>query len=73
MNSAKIREYPCIKDLGHQDIVVIKVFPFSEKLFLVVLVTDVRELGWRTSIHSRLHVDDVADVPLVVLVISVIL
>lgn len=69
--SIQQKPYPRIKDPGHQDIIVIEVFPFPEKLFLVVLVADVGEFGWRTRIHCCLHVDDVANVPFVVLVISI--
>jgi len=46
------------------------VFPLPEKLLLIVFVPDVGELIWSTSIYRSLHIDDVAYMSFVVLVIS---
>ena len=62
--------YSRVEDLRDQDVVVVEVLSLPEELLFVVLVADVRELGRGSSVYGCFHVDDVADMSFVVLVIS---
>ena len=66
-----INKYSSIEDLGDKNIVIVKVLSLAEELLFVVLVADVRELGRCTRVHCRLHIDDVAYMSFIVLVISI--
>ena len=63
--------YSRVEDLGYENVVVVEVLSLPEELLFVVLVADVRELGRGSRVDSRFHVDDVADMSFVVLVISI--
>ena len=63
--------YSRVEDLRDQDVVVVEVLSLPEELLFVVLVADVRELGRGSSVYGCFHVDDVADMSFVVLVISI--
>ena len=63
--------YSGVEDLGDQDVVVVEVLSLPEELLFVVLVADVREFGRGSRVYRRFHVDDVADMSFVVLVISI--
>lgn len=43
--------------------------PFLEKLLLEVLGSDVAEAGWGLGVDLGFHVDNIRDVPLVILVV----
>ena len=62
--------YSRVEDLRDQDVVVVEVLSLPEELLFVVLVADVRELGRGSRVYGCFHVDDVADMSFVVLVIS---
>jgi hypothetical protein len=47
------------------------VLTLAKELLFVVFVADVRELGGGTGVYGRFHVDDVAYMSFVVLVISI--
>lgn len=63
--------YSRVEDLGDEDVVIVKVLSLPEELLFVVLVAYVRELGRGSSVDSCFHVDDVAYMSFVVLVISI--
>ncbi len=63
--------YSRVEDLGDEDVVVVEVLSLPEELLFVVLVADVREFGRGSCVNGCFHVDDVADMSFVVLVISI--
>ena len=62
--------YSRVEDLGYENVVVVEVLSLPEELLFVVLVADVCELGRGSCVYGCFHVDDVADMSFVVLVIS---
>ena len=63
--------YLGLEDLGHKDVVLEEVLSSPEEVLFKVLGTNVRELSRQRSsvVYLRAHIDDVADVTLVVLVL----
>lgn len=63
--------YLGLEDLGHENVVLEEVLATPKEVLFKVLRTNVRELGRNRPavVYFRAHIDDVADVTLVVLVL----
>jgi hypothetical protein len=61
--------YLGIQNFGYEELVVVQLVPFLEKLLLEVLGSDVAEARRGLGVDLGLHIDDIRDVPLVVLVV----
>ena len=63
--------YLGIENLCDENVVILEVFSLPEEFFLIILVANVSELGWRTAIYCRFHIYDVCNVPFIILVIPI--
>lgn len=61
--------YPCIQNFVDKKLVVLELIPSLEELLFEILLSNMIKSGGRTRIHHRLDVNDVRDVPLVVLML----